>query len=303
LPNEVLCIIFYHIRPYKQLLSTASLVCCRWRQIIFNEQFTNEYYKIKYRQSNLIGWWKFSKPGSVGYDSSGLIGEKCTVNGTPEIDQCFLGNCTVFDGHSSIRIPVMNYPQYQIDFYSISLWVSFDSWVDYNGWNVFLAAWDDDLNKNWIHLGCQRNHIQTQVVISDTYRCQYDCNAQNTHINRRTWYHIVARISRQKQEIWINGKLSEIKEMTNPRDASTGRSYSWANEETWLEEKMSMPNILTIGAKNELYEYSWHGGRLADISIWNCWLEPKEIRAIFQQKCSIDQMKIGTYLFSNLCDM
>ncbi|CAF0902752.1 unnamed protein product, partial [Didymodactylos carnosus] len=65
------------------------------------------------------------------------------------------------------------------------------------------------------------------------------------------------------------------------------------------DEKMSMPDILTIGAKNAEHENSWKGGRLADLSIWNCWLERKEICALYQQKCSIDQMKIGTYLYQS----
>ncbi|CAF1497484.1 unnamed protein product [Didymodactylos carnosus] len=299
LPNEVLCLIFYHIRPFQQLLSVTSVICRRWRQIIFNEQFTNEYYKIKYRQLNLIGWWNFNNSESVGYDSSGLIGRKYTINGTPWIDQCFLGNCAVFDGHSSIQVPVMNYQQYQIEFYSISLWVNFDS-IDYVGRNVFLAAWQDDLDKNWIHLACQRNYIQSQVMIFNLFRCQYDCIAHNAHIDQGTWYHIVVRVSHQKQELWINGELSGVKEMINPRGGTV--IFRSPNEGTCSQLKMSMPNVLTIGAKNKLYEDSWYGGRLADISIWNCWLETKEIRAISQQKCSVGQMKIGTYLFLNLCN-
>ncbi|CAF1614145.1 unnamed protein product, partial [Didymodactylos carnosus] len=58
--------------------------------------------------------------------------------------------------------------------------------------------------------------MQSQVVISDEQFC---CETTEPDIEANRWYHIVVRVSRQKQELWINGKLRGTQEMTNPDEA------------------------------------------------------------------------------------
>ncbi|CAF1427418.1 unnamed protein product [Didymodactylos carnosus] len=155
LPDEILFQIFYQIRPFDHLLKAVSRVCRHWHQLIFNELFINNYYrKKKYRQPNLIGWWRFQNSDAIGYDSSGLIGRCFTVTGQPKVDECFLGHCAVFDQYSSIQVPIGSYNEYQTDLFTIAVWVYFNEtdkglW----SWSTFLAAWQDDIKKNWIHLG------------------------------------------------------------------------------------------------------------------------------------------------------
>jgi hypothetical protein len=55
---------------------------------------------------------------------------------------------------------------------------------------------------------------------------------------------------------------------------------------------------INIGT-NSKYFHCWFG-RMADISIWNRWLDYMEIRAIWQQRVSVDQTNLGDYLINNL---
>ncbi|CAF1640422.1 unnamed protein product, partial [Didymodactylos carnosus] len=173
IPDEVLCEIFYRIRSLPLLL-LASRTCRHWRNIIFNEWFFNNYYSVKYRGRNLIGWWKFDDKNHIGRDSSGLLGNRYTLNGSPQIEQCILGcNCCVFDGHSVIKVPVDDKLEYQIDNFSISLWFLAEDDLNY-GWKVFLAAWDEP-NNYWMHIGFHDRSIESQAMISPTYRYQFNC--------------------------------------------------------------------------------------------------------------------------------
>ncbi|CAF1622832.1 unnamed protein product, partial [Didymodactylos carnosus] len=126
--------------------------------------------------------------------------------------------------------------------------------------------------------------------------------ARNMIIQSKTWYHLVVRYSRNnKQDIWINGKLQTQVHMTTPNGVTTIWNKPIFSSSPprlwWSSQKMCMPDALFIGAKNEKYTYSWSGGKLADITIWNKLLEPIEIRAAYREKVSIDKLNVGTYIF------
>jgi hypothetical protein len=56
-------------------------------------------------------------------------------------------------------------------------------------------------------------------------------------------------VSREKQEIYVDGKLEGQVDMTNPNN----RSEIWANpiseNEKWEDMKMDMPHAVCIGSK------------------------------------------------------
>jgi hypothetical protein len=54
---------------------------------------------------------------------------------------------------------------------------------------------------------------------------------------------------------------------------------------------------LFIGTNSKGF-HCWFG-RIADLSIWNRWLDYMEIRAIWQQRVSIDQTDLGEYFIKN----
>ncbi len=54
---------------------------------------------------------------------------------------------------------------------------------------------------------------------------------------------------------------------------------------------------LNIGTDSKGFN-CWFG-RIADLSIWNRWLDFIEIRAIWQQRVSIDQIDLGEYFIQN----
>jgi hypothetical protein len=54
---------------------------------------------------------------------------------------------------------------------------------------------------------------------------------------------------------------------------------------------------LNIGTDSKGFN-CWFG-RIADLSIWNRWLDFIEIRTIWQQRVSIDQIDLGEYFIQN----
>ncbi len=55
-------------------------------------------------QNELIGWWKFGYIDNIGFDSSGVLGDRYHVFGQPTTEECFLGKCAVFDGRSGFGL-------------------------------------------------------------------------------------------------------------------------------------------------------------------------------------------------------
>ena len=99
LPIELLSTIFRFVQPLEMLLA-ASCTCRLWRQIINNEWFLNKYSAGGINKKQLIGWWRFDNINNIGFDSSGVLGERYQIFGRPTIEDCFLGKCAVFDGRS-----------------------------------------------------------------------------------------------------------------------------------------------------------------------------------------------------------
>ncbi len=143
------------------------------------------------------------------------------------------------------------------------------------------------------------NTILTEAIISDS-QCSFYCSTAE-ELEEDRWYHIVARHSRNEQEVWINGKFCGHTDMTTPENIarSWNGQLSASQKCHWDRERRNLPHTLTLGAKNE-GGINRFRGRIADLSIWNRWLSPVEIRTISEQKRPIDQIDVGTFVM-NYC--
>lgn len=107
------------------------------------------------------------------------------------------------------------------------------------------------------------------------------CRSDKQTIVRYLWYHLVILISADQQQLFINGQLQrEIK-----------RNFLQTNPMPLVMEE------LNVGTDSKGF-HCWFG-RMADLSLWKRWLDPMEIRAIWQQRVSIDQTDLGEYLTSS----
>jgi hypothetical protein len=167
-------------------------------------------------------------------------------------------------------------------------------------WQIFLSAWQHSKNKNWILMCIDHyNTILTEAMISDN-QCSFYCSSAE-ELQEDKWYHIVTRQSRNEQNTWINGKLCGYTDMTRPENIAVcwRGQPSIAQMSDWDREQRNLPHTLTLGAKNG-YGTEPYKGRMADLSIWNRWLSPLEIRTISEQKRPIDQIQVGTFVM-NYC--
>ncbi|CAF1444107.1 unnamed protein product [Adineta steineri] len=237
------------------------------------------------------------------FDSSGVLGDRYHVFGQPTIEDCFLGKCAVFDGRSFIDLPVNDKSEYQTDVYSVSVWF----WADLSawardqregGWRTAIGSWHDwyPTNHAWLHLGFHVDmNISNQVMIS---AAQYAFNCQDSQkIEPCRWYHVVVRVNRNRQELWVNGQQVSNVDMTNAylrHEVRILYQKNW-DDSQWHMQKMHLPNILCLGSKSSQHHNPWIG-KIADISIWRRWLKPFEIRALYQQHVSIDKVKLGSFV-------
>jgi hypothetical protein len=107
------------------------------------------------------------------------------------------------------------------------------------------------------------------------------CRSDKQTIVRYLWYHLVILISKDKQQLFINGQCQrEIK-----------RNFRENNQIL-----ISMKE-LNIGTDSKGF-HCWFG-RIADLCIWNRWLDLIEIRAIWHQRVSIDRTDLGEYFYRN----
>ena len=107
------------------------------------------------------------------------------------------------------------------------------------------------------------------------------CRSDKQTIVRYLWYHIVILISAEKQQLFINGQCQREIKGNFPQN----NPISLAMKE------------LNIGTDSKGF-HCWFG-RMADLSVWKRWLDPIEIRAIWQQRVSIDQTDLGEYFSRN----
>jgi hypothetical protein len=132
-PFELLQKIFIEVDSFSDLLQ-LSTVCKKFRLAIYDEFFLNKYFRKRYQSDkhhrNLIGYWKFDDDQDIGKDSS-LVKPSYSVSGHGSsqpsllIKDCDLFNkCIEFDARTMTNFSVFDKPEYQIDFFSISLWLS-----------------------------------------------------------------------------------------------------------------------------------------------------------------------------------
>lgn len=161
-------------------------------------------------------------------------------------------------------------------------------------WQIFLSAWQHKSNNNWILMSIDHyNTIITEAMISNN-QCSFYCSS-TVELEEEKWYHLVTRQSRNEQDIWINGEFCGHTDMSTPENIAACWQGPLSQLQThhWNAERRNRPSLLTLGAKHEFGKDPFRG-QMADLSIWNRWLSPLEIRTISEQKRSIDQIKIGT---------
>ncbi|CAF0737591.1 unnamed protein product [Didymodactylos carnosus] len=272
-----------------------DMILSRLDKIAINNNAPNQIQDVNAAPNdvsgNLIGWWKFNNSFN---DSSGVIGDNYKLYGEPKIEDCFLGKCAVFNGDESIDVDVSNKSQYQLDLYTVSIW--FLAADGANGWRTAVGSWEHDVGHCWIHLGFDdKNTIQNQTMVSSG-QCQFDCDS-NVTVESDKWYHVVALVSRNLQQIWINGTLAGAKDMSSV-DYADDIHRDLPSNYTWSEQKLHTPlQYIHIGSKNDEHHNPWCG-KIADLSIWNRWLTPDEIRAMYNQKISVDQIAAGTHILT-----
>ncbi|CAF0799000.1 unnamed protein product [Adineta steineri] len=111
------------------------------------------------------------------------------------------------------------------------------------------------------------------------------------------WYHVVVRVNRNRQELWVNGQEVSNVDMTRAdlRHEVRASYRQYWNDSQWHMQKMHLPNVLYLGSKNSQDHNPWIG-KIADVSIWRRWLKPFEIRALHQQQTPIDRVKLGSFV-------
>ena len=119
-----------------------------------------------------------------------------------------------------------------------------------------------------------QSKIENQLSINPS-RIAMKCRSDKQTIVRYLWYHLVLLISADTQQIFLNGRFQREFKRSSPE-----------KNRLYLEMKE-----LNIGTDSNGF-HCWFG-RMADLSLWKRWLDPMEIRAIWQQRVSIDQVDLG----------
>lgn len=298
LPNEIIAKILFHQEGSLSELLNISRTCRRWRAIIVNEWFFQQRFARLYRR-HLMGHWEFEDNSKLGHDSSGMIkDDRFSFTGQPQQDTCFLGPCLSLDGRSSINIPVHDIQRYQTDTFCVSAWLM-DTHPGGTTWRTAVGSWEHNYNA-WLHLGVNLQAVLENQVMISTGSVHFFCGA-HSRMMRNTWYHVVALVSRNKQQLFVNGELQCSVDMSRKEGGVIDMLYLYPSNGKWENQQMQMPRTLHIGVKRPRENF-WHGN-IADVAIFDRWLEPAEIRGIWQNRVPLSKLEnMGAYIVSQCID-
>jgi hypothetical protein len=252
LPNELLVRIFFYCDVNLSELLTISLTCRRWRAVIANDWFLQQAF-VRFYRRHLIGHWQFEDPSKLGHDSSGITKyDRLSVTGQPQQDICFLGPCLLLDGRSSINIPVHDIQRYQTDTFCVSLWLM-DTYHRGAAWRTAIGSWEHRSNA-WLHLGVNLQDVLENQVMISTGSVHFLCGAHNSMM-KDTWYHVVALVSRNKQQLFVNGKLKCSVDMSTMHGGAINEPRLYRFDANWTDQKMQMPRTLHIGVKTPMQNF------------------------------------------------
>lgn len=294
LPDELIVkILSYYDGKLSELLS-ISTTCRRWRTIIVNEWFLQQRFIRLYRR-HLMGHWEFKDNSKLGHDSSGVTKDNgVSLTGRPQQDTCFLGPCLSLDGYSSINIPVHDIQRYQTDTFCVSAWLM-DTYPGGTTWRTAIGSWEHHYNA-WLHLGTNLSGVLENQVMISTGSVHFFCGARS-RMMRNTWYHIVALVSRNKQQLFVRGELQSSVDMSSKVGGAIDMPYLYRSDVKWEDQQMQMPRILHIGVKTSRANF-WHGN-IADVAIFDRWLDPIEIRCISEKRVPLSKLEtMGAYIMS-----
>ena len=296
LPNEIISQIFFYCNGSLSELLTMSLTCRRWRSIIADKWFFQQRFIRLYRR-HLIGHWEFENVSQLGHDSSGVTKDnRISLTGRPQQEMCFLGPCLLLDGYSSINIPVHDIQRYQTDTFCVSVWLM-DTYPGGVTWRTAVGSWQHDFNA-WLHLGVNLEGVLENQVMISTGSVHFFCGDRH-RMAKNTWYHVVACVSRNKQQLFVNGELVCSVDMSQRNGGVIDTPHYFRYDQKWEDHQMQLPRTLHIGVKTPRQNF-WHG-RIADVAIFDRWLEPAEIQCIWQNRVPLSKLgNMGEYIVSNL---
>ncbi|CAF1101394.1 unnamed protein product [Rotaria sordida] len=229
-PNEIIAKIFFYIDGTLPELFIISRTCRHWRAIIVDEWFLQQHF-ARFCRIHTIGHWQFENASKLGHNSIDITGDdRLSQTGQPQQATCFLGSCLLLDGRSSINIPVRDIRQYQIDTFCVSLWVM-DTYPRGISWRTAIGSLQHPFNA-WLHLGVNlRAVLKNQVMIS-TGSVHFFCGAPHPMM-KNTWYQFVAQVSRNKQQLFLNGQLQCNVDMSRRIDAVIDYPQYYRYDERW----------------------------------------------------------------------
>ncbi|CAF4858387.1 unnamed protein product [Rotaria sp. Silwood1] len=200
-----------------------------------------------------------------------------------------------------ITIPVKDLARYQTDYFAMSCWIYCDKTFS-TEWQVAVGSWYDWTN-SWFHLGFYGEEtLHNQILISKRHQYQFNCHSK-TKIQTKRWYHVVIQVSREEQEIYVDGKREGQVDMTNSNNRSEIWGHPISQEEKWEDMKMDTPHALCIGSKSsESSPRTFWYGQVADVCICTQWFHPKEIQAIYHSKVTIDKVNFGKFVLNSIAE-
>ncbi|CAF0752005.1 unnamed protein product [Adineta steineri] len=269
LPPEILQKIFLLSAESLHDALHISTTCQLWRKLIFNPFFIEHYWIFddKHRKKGLIRWWNFNEN----------IPDQNNPFRNCSITNCFLGKCANFRDDSEITEEEV--PKNTIDRgsdYTIAFWLLIPEIGD-EPRCIFMVRDDDWDYTRSAGVAIDETNFLSIVFASTISERIIQSNVQ---MKPDQWYHIVLvqecipGDEKPQQHLWINGKLE-------------------------LTEKVPIAAFSSTAEVCFFFSILWNHS-IADVSYWSRRLLPLEIRAIYEQKTSIDKVNMAKYIFEHL---
>ncbi|CAF1580906.1 unnamed protein product [Didymodactylos carnosus] len=279
LPPEILAIIFSKSfgKPSFDQLLKFSTVCSQIRHLITNEWFLQKYYFSFFH--NVIIWCRFSNESIAGggidflHNSvkTNIVGDKGMIT-WPTLPQIELNGffdhapCLKFSDNNT-RIE-KRYELNAADSFSVSFW--------------FLAACRTDLPFIYIRFTNEESRLSSFLRINDKNQLEF-CATRTTgwitlgQLQMNEWHHIALVF------------------LPSSSETPTMKIYVNSNKTTLEIHKLPI-----IGPFESLkLELRYVNGSFADLAVWSTVLSSIEVRAIYDQKTTINKVNVAKYILDN----
>jgi hypothetical protein len=237
-----------------------------WERALDSNEISNIYNKSLSKcipNDGLVGWWPFN--GNAN-DESGNGNHGTSLNSMLSSDRFGQPNSAYYFNGNDSRIDVPASTSFDLPELSISLWILADSsiamqkligktdWTNPNLETFALCLYNDSIRFDTrFNSNCISNVGWSPKLNVAT---EFDFN--------KNWHHIVVTYDKMNSRLFLDGKLIQESNNTQPIDICTGgqlRFGAWYN-----------------------IEPSWFKGFLDDIGVWNRALTPSEVDNLY--KCN-----------------